>query len=102
MHTPALKSRLSQLSTVVAALRLEQGDRQHLGAMILRLHRGRWPLMRCLAMREVGGVLYEAVRWRRCRAPSCGVVTWRADGLGLSWQPAPTGKAAIAVLRSLR
>jgi hypothetical protein len=52
-------------------------------------------------MREVGGVLYEAVKWRRSGEPSFGVVTWRADGLGLSWHAAATRKAAMAALRSL-
>lgn len=102
MHSTALKSRLSHLSTVVASLCRAEGERQHLGAMIQRLHRGRWPLMRCLAIREVGGVFYEAVKWRRSGAPCFGIVTWRADGLGLSWQAAATHKAAMAALRSLR
>ena len=75
MNAPAQKSRLSQLPAVVAALGLAEEDRRRLSVLIRRLHRGHWPLLRCLAMRQVGGVLYEAVEWRTGSSPRFGVAT---------------------------
>ena len=102
MNAPAQKSRLSQLSAVVAALGLTEEDQRRLSVLIRRLHRGRWPLLRCLAMRQVGGVLYEAAEWRKGCSPRYGLVTWRADGLGLSWQGLATRQAPLTTLRGLR
>lgn len=102
MNAPAQKSRLSRLPTVIGALGLTEEDRRCLSVLIRRLHRGRWPLLRCLAMRQVGGVLYEAVAWHKGCSPRYGLVTWRADGLGLSWQGLATRQAALTALRGLR
>ncbi|PSM31180.1 hypothetical protein BVG81_006690 [Haliangium sp. UPWRP_2] len=99
---PAQKSRPSQLPAVVAALGLAEEDRRRLSVLIRRLHRGRWPLLLPLAMRQVGGVLCEAVLWRKGCSPHFGLVTWRADGPGLSWQGLATRQAALTTLRGLR
>lgn len=100
--TNTKSSRNEAAPAIVATLNLDDDNHRRVHALVQRLHGGRWPLFKCLGMRQIEGVLYEAVKWRQIGAPSFGIVTWRADGLGLSWQAAATHKAAMAALRSLR
>jgi hypothetical protein len=86
---------------VVAKLNLADEGQRRLHDLIQRFHTGRWPLFRCLGMRQVNGVLYEAVQWLRMAKPSYSVVEWRSDGLGLSWQNAASVREARAMLASL-
>lgn len=82
---------------IVAKLDLADEDQARLHRLIERFHAGRRPIFRCLGMRQVGGVVVEAVEWLRGTAsssPRFGVVRWQADGCGLSWVLFATAKAA--------
>jgi hypothetical protein len=50
-------------------------------------------------MRQKDGVIQEAAMWTRHK-PSFSVVTYRRDGLGLSWRDYPNKTAALTALRS--
>lgn len=82
-----------------ARLDLTDEGQRRLHDLIERFHTGRWPLFRCLGMRQIDGVLYEAVEWLRMDRPSFGVVTWRSDGLGLRWTDCESVADAIVALR---
>ena len=83
-------------------LDLHDEAQRRLHDLIWRMHRGRWPLLRCLAMRQMDGVIYEAVEWLRRTSPHFAVVSWRPDGLGLSWHDAPSARAARLELYTMR
>lgn len=91
-----------RMPAVVARLDLEDADQHRLHGLIQRMHSGRWPLFRLLGMRQIAGVLYEAVEWLRMAKPQFGLVTWRSDGLGLSWQDADSAEEARAMLKALK
>lgn len=84
---------------IAARLDLADEGQRRLHDLIRRLHGGRWPLLRCLGMRQIDGVLYEAVEWLRMAKPTFSVVMWRADGLGLSWKPIETAEQARSQLK---
>ena len=85
---------------IAARLDLAKEGQRRLHDLIRRMHTGRWPLFRCLGMRQIDGVLYEAAQWLRMAKPSFGVVTWRADGLGLTWEETETAEQARARLKA--
>jgi len=87
---------------IAARLDLADEGQRRLHDLIHRFHTGRWPVFRCLGMRQVDGVIYEAVEWLRMAQPSFAVVTWRADGLGLSWRDAASTHGALTLLNSQR
>lgn len=91
----------SKTPRIVAKLDLASEDQRRLHDLIRRMHSGRWPLLRCLGMRQINGVLYEAVGWQRMAQPSFSVVTWRSDGLGLCWRDQPSVAAAMMSLRRI-
>ncbi|MBL9004708.1 MAG: hypothetical protein JNJ46_10695 [Myxococcales bacterium] len=91
----------SKTPRIVATLDLASEDQRRLHDLLHRFHSGRWPLFRCLGMRQINGVLCEAVEWLRVAKPSFGVVTWRSDGLGLSWRDAGSAQEAkVNLMRS--
>lgn len=90
-----------RIPRIVAQLDLANDDQRRLHALITRMHSGRWPLFRMLAMRQIGRELHEAVQWRGARPDRYAVVTWRSDGLGLSWQSASSAREARRMLASL-
>ena len=90
-----------RMPAVVARLDLEDADQHRLHGLIQRMHSGRWPLFRLLGMRQIAGVLYEAVEWLRMAKPQFGLVTWRSDGLGLCWRDQPSVAAAMMSLRRI-
>jgi hypothetical protein len=49
-------------------------------------------------MRQVNGVIFEAVQWLRIEPPQLAVVRYEPDGLGLSWRRCNSRKAALAAL----
>ena len=87
--------------TTAASLDLSDDAQKRIHALIQRFHGGRWPLFRCLSMRQVDGVIHEAVTWSRMHAPEFSVVTYRRDGMGLSWCDYPNKVAALTALRLL-
>lgn len=80
------KRHVRTMPPIAAQLDLADEGQRRLHDLIQRFHTGRWPLFRCLGGRQVNGVIYEAVEWLRIAEPSFAVVTWPADGLGLSWR----------------
>lgn len=87
--------------SLLARLDLQDEVQRRLYDLIWRMHSGRWPLLRCLGMRQIDGVIYEAVEWLRRPSPHFAVVSWRADGLGLSWRDCPSARAARLALSAM-
>lgn len=94
-------SQKQDIHPLVAALDETNEDQRRLRDLIRRFHSGRWPLVRHLGMRQIDGVLYEAVEWLRMAKPTFGVVTWQADGMGLSWSNCESSADANALMRRL-
>lgn len=92
--------RKSALNIVAKRDLLNEGQRR-LHDLIHRMHMGRWPTLRALAMIQIGGVLCEAVEWAGVVRPSYSVVRWQSDGLGLSWKDVASAQEARAVLTSM-
>lgn len=86
--------------TILAKLDLADKGQRRLHDLIRRTHTGRWPMLRSLGMRQIGGVLYEAVEWLRMATPSYGVMRWKPDGLGMSWQTVETEEQARLMLKN--
>jgi len=85
----------------LARLDLHDEAQRRLHDLIWRMHSGRWPLLRCLGMRQVDGVIHEAVEWLRRPSPHFAVLRWRPDGFGLSWRDAPSARAAPLALSAM-
>lgn len=85
----------------LARLDVHDEAQRRLHDLIWRMHSGRWPLLRCLGMRQIDGTIYEAVEWLRRTSPHFAVVSWRPDGLGLSWHDAPSARAARLALTAM-
>jgi hypothetical protein len=90
---------------IAAVFDLTSEVEREVRALIERLHRGRWPLFRCYAMRRVGSVVYEVARWNPTRPgsrpPTYSLVTWDLSAIGLRWRDYPTlddARTAFAVL----
>lgn len=90
------------LPRVVAKLDLADENQRRLHDLIARMHGGRHPTLRALAIRQIGNVLHEAVEWVGRSAPLYSVVTYQPDGFGLSWRDTDSEAAARALLKSLR
>lgn len=95
------KRRLQSLTLrppkVVALFNLSDDREREMRAIIERFHTGRWPLFRCHAMRRVGSVVYEVVRWnpsRQRRPYTYSVVTWELTAIALRWREYATLEAA--------
>lgn len=84
----------------LAKLDLQDEAQLALHSLIQRMHGGQRPLLKCLGMRQIDGVIYEAVQWPRMAPPSFGVVRWEPDGLGLSWTSAQTISQALAAMKT--
>ena len=89
---------------IVAKLDLTDEGHRRLHDLIARMHGagGRPPTFRALAIRQIGNVLHEAVQWLNSAAPSFAVVTWQADGLGLSWKDVASRATAMEALAAIR
>jgi len=91
---------MRQITTVVARLDLTDEGQRRLHDFILRMHTGRWPTLRALAMRQgADGRLYEAAEWLRT-VERYSLIEWRADGNGMRIQPMLSRSAALSALRS--
>jgi hypothetical protein len=76
-------------------------DQRRLRDLIRRFHSGRWPLFRCLGMRNVNRSLVEAVEWLRTSPPRYSIIYWQSDGLGLSSAKAKGARHALWQLDQL-
>lgn len=84
--------------TILAKLDLADEGQRRLHDLIRRTHTGRWPVLRSLGMRQIGGVHYEAVEWLRVATPSYSVMRWQPDGLGMQWTDCESVADALVVL----
>jgi hypothetical protein len=84
--------------SIAVSLDLADDAQRRVHELIQRFHSGRWPLFRCLGMRQVDGVVFEAIQWLRIEPPQFALVRYRPDGHGLSWQRHKSRKAALAAL----
>ena len=82
----------------LATLDLQDDKQRALHDLIRRLHTGRWPLFRAVAMRQIDGVIFEVVQWCGKHDSGYSVVRWRPDGSGMSWQDAATKEEAMTML----
>jgi hypothetical protein len=91
----------ASVPSIVAKLDLADDAQRRVYELVHRFHAGRWPLFRGLGMRQVNGVLYEAVAWCRMATPKYSVVEYRRDGYGLSWREYRTQQEALSALHSV-
>ena len=74
---------------------------RELHAFFQRMHTGRWPTLRALAVKQQqNGTIIEAAEWVRERRDRFAVVEWSTrEGL-LAWRykPMRTAKAALSAL----
>jgi hypothetical protein len=87
--------------SIAAKLDLENADQRQLHDFIQRMHTGRWPMLRCLDMRQIDGQIVEAAEWLRSQTPTFAVIWWRCDGLGMSWREAQSAVQARAMLNAV-
>ncbi len=96
--TTSTRSHRRAAQTIAGSVNLADGAQQRVHGLIQRFHTGRWPLFRCLRMRQIEGIVFEAVQWLRVEPPLFAVVRYHQDGYGLSWQRYKSRKAALAAL----
>ena len=85
----------------LATLDLTDEKQRLIYESIQRMHSGRWPLFRMLGMKQIDGVIFEAAEWVRRgkhQERSFCVIRWSPGILGLSWKPATSANAALAML----
>jgi len=103
MNQIARKSRPRQMPTVVAHLDLSDDMQRELHAFFQRMHTGRWPRLRALAVRQMpNGKIIEAAEWLRQTRDRFAVIEWSVDGRRMSWQCSPMASrsSAMAQLRA--
>lgn len=96
--TTSTTSQRRAAPTIAGSFNLADGAQQRIHELIQRFHTGRWPLFRCLRLRQIGGIVFEAVQWLRVKPPQFAVVKYHQDGHGLSWQRHQSRKAALTAL----
>lgn len=91
----------SKTPRIVATLDLSDDLQRELHAFFQRMHTGRWPTLRALAVKQQkDGTIVEATEWLRDKSSRYAVIEWSArDGI-LSWRckPMKTAKSALAGL----
>lgn len=98
MNRLAASARRRTTPAIAVSLDLADDTHKRIHELIQRFHSGRWPLFRCLGMQQHNGSVYEAVQWLRVEPPLFAVVEYRQDGLGFSWWPCKSRKAALSTL----
>lgn len=97
------KPRVFNPTHIAARLDLTDEKQHWMHAAIQRTHTGRWPLWQALAMRQIGPVLVEAVRWNprhMKRRPEFGIVRWNLAHLAVTWTMFSTEADALTALRN--
>lgn len=92
-----------RMPAVVARLDLEDADQHRLHGLIQRMHSGRWPTLRALAVKQQkDGTIMEAAEWVREKRERFAVVEWSTRGGRLAWRckPMKTAREAISGLRA--
>ena len=103
MNQIARKSRPRQMPAVVAMLDLSDEMQRELHAFFQRMHTGRWPRLRAIAVRQMpDGKIIEAAEWLRQTRDRFAVIEWAVEGSRLSWQCSPMASrsSAMAQLRA--
>lgn len=91
----------SKTPRIVAKLDLADDLQRELHAFFQRMHTGRWPALRALAVKQQkDGTIMEAAEWVREKRERFAVVEWSTRGGLLSWRykPMRTAKAALSAL----
>lgn len=94
----------NQTPRIVATLDLSDEMQRELHAFFQRMHTGRWPRLRALAVRQMpDGKIVEAAEWMRVTRDRFAVIEWSMEGQRLSWQCSPmaSAKAAIGCVRAI-
>lgn len=89
---------------IVAKLDLSDDLQRELHAFFRRMHAGRWPTLRTLALRQApDGTLIEAAEWLRQKHSRFAVVEWAVQDGRLTWRchPKPSKRAALAAMRAI-
>ena len=88
---------------IVAKLDLSDELQRNLHGFFQRMHTGRWPTLRTLALRQTpDGALIEAAEWVRHTRDRFAVIEWAVRGGRLTWRchPAKSQRAALAAMRA--
>ena len=91
----------SKTPRIVAKLDLSDDLQRELHAFFQRMHTGRWPTLRALAVKQQqNGTIIEAAEWVREKSERFAVVEWSTRGGLLAWRykPMRTAKAALSAL----
>jgi len=91
----------SKTPRIVAKLDLADDLQRELHAFFQRMHTGRWPTLRALAVKQQqDGTIIEAAEWVREKRSRFAVVEWSTRNGVLSWHclPVSSRKAAMARL----
>lgn len=90
---------------IVAALDLTDENQRYMHDCIERMHSGRNPTLRALAMRQKDGQIIEAVQWfpslRNRLPPRYSIVIWDPAALSISWREMPTLEAAVSAVTGI-
>ena len=96
MNQIARKSRFRQMPAIVAMLDLSDDLQRELHAFFQRMHTGRWPKLRALAVRQMpDGKIIEAAEWLRQTRDRFAVIEWAVEGSRLSWQCSPIDRKSV-------
>lgn len=88
---------------IVVLLRLDNERHRYMLGVIERLHAGRSPLFRAIAMAQDGDTLVEAAEVHPDRGkPLYTVVRWELRGLAVSWCDQPSREAALTIVDEVR
>ena len=93
----------SKTPRIVATLDLSNDLQRELHAFFQRMHTGRWPTLRALAVKQQqDGTIIEAAEWVREKRDRFAVVEWSTRGGRLAWRckPMKTAREAISGLRA--
>jgi len=94
----------SKVPRIVATLKLDDVAQRELHGFFQRMHTGRWPMLRTLAMKQKkDGTILEAAEWLQVKRGRYAVLKWSARDGVVAWRclEKKTRAAAIAAIRSL-
>lgn len=89
---------------IVAKLDLSDELQRELHGFFQRMHTGRWPTLRTLALRQApDGTLIEAAEWLRQKHSRFAVVEWAVQDGRMTWRchPKPSQRAALTAVQTM-
>ena len=91
----------NQSPRIVATLDLSDEMQRELHAFFQRMHTGRWPRLRALAVRQMpDGKIVEAAEWLRVTRDRFAVIEWAVEGRRMSWSCQPMASRSSAIART--